>query len=40
LFVISSYGDILYRTMWISIGGLIYFGAFEFLTSLVFPQNN
>ncbi|UJR38632.1 hypothetical protein I4U23_031297 [Adineta vaga] len=36
----ALYSGVLPRTMWISIGGLIYFGAFEFVTSLFFPRNN
>ncbi len=37
---ISLYTGVLPRTMWMSIGGLIYFGAFEFVTSLFFPDNS
>jgi len=36
----ALYSGVLPRTMWMSIGGLIYFGAFEFVTSVFFPDNN
>ncbi len=34
------YSGVLPRTMWMSIGGLIYFGAFELATSYFFPHNS
>ncbi|CAF1671846.1 unnamed protein product, partial [Adineta ricciae] len=36
----ALYSGVLPRTTWISIGGLIYFGSFEFVTSWFFSPNN
>ncbi|CAF3323295.1 unnamed protein product [Rotaria socialis] len=36
----ALYSGVLPRTMWISIGGFVYFGAFELATSLFFSQNS
>ncbi|CAF4684281.1 unnamed protein product, partial [Rotaria sp. Silwood2] len=34
----ALYSGVIPRTMWISIGGFVYFGAFEYATSLLFSN--